>query len=57
MEKWSTFTIGGRRRFCRRQQRAAMGGKAKLHADDLGLLDDAGVEGEAVYVKDEEGEA
>ena len=33
-----------------------MGGKAKLHADDLGLLDDAGVEGEAVYVKDEEGE-
>ena len=47
----------GRRRFCRRQQRAAMGGKAKLHADDLGLLDDAGVEGEAVYVKDEEGEA
>ena len=24
---------------------------------DLGLLDDAGVEGEAVYVKDEEGEA
>ena len=30
------------------------GGKAKLHADDLGLLDDAGVEGEAVFVKVEE---
>jgi hypothetical protein len=26
------------------------GGKGNLHADDLGLLDDAGAEGKAVYV-------
>ena len=33
------------------------GGKGKLHAEDLGLLDDAGTEGEAIYVKIEQGDA
>ena len=33
------------------------GGKGELHAEDLGLLDDAGMEGEAVYVKVEQGDA
>ena len=32
------------------------GGKGTLHADDLGLLDGASAEGEAVYVKVGEGD-